>query len=233
VTTHIPQTDSLNAACIAEVTLPAEAVFFADTMATFPAFAGSLWPYRTNAGSVQSVLCMNSGEQTVIGRDATGDSTVNSVHHMNSANGRHLYDLSTTFTEASPFYTATADQLTILTAAGQGDTWTVLFWASSPAVVEACQRAVGDSGLDWDIQNLYRSQSRSHNPLTALTPVQRETMTTAFELGYFDIPRTVSMQELSEELGVTPNAVSERVRRAEAKLLGELLSESSAGYETR
>lgn len=230
MTDHSPQIDSLNAACIAEVTLPAEALFFANTMATFPQFAGTLWPYRTNAGSIHSVLRMNSSEQGVIDGDGAGDPTVNSIHHMNSANGQHLYDLDTTFTATSPFQTASADQLTLLTATGTADSWTVVLWASSPDVIEACQRATEGAGLSWDIQDLYRS--KPYNPLAALTPVQRETMTTAFEVGYFDIPRTVSMEELAGELGVTPNAVSERLRRAEAHLLAELLSESSTGSGT-
>ena len=230
MTNHTPQTDSLNATCIAEVTLPAEAVFFADTMATFPQFAGTLFPYQTNTGNIHSVLCMDRDGQGVIDGDSAADPTVNSVHHMNSANGQHLYDLDTTFTATSPFQAANADQLTLLSATGQGDSWTVVLWAASPAMVEACQRVVDEAGFEWELQNLYQSQSHSRSPLAALTPVQRETMTTAFEMGYFDIPRTVSMQELAEELGVTPNAVSERVRRASARLLSELLSKSS---ETR
>ena len=63
-----------------------------------------------------------------------------------------------------------------------------------------------------------------YNPLDELTPVQRETVEAALELGYFDIPRGVSMEELAAELDITPNAVSERLRRAERTLLSSLPS---------
>lgn len=47
-----------------------------------------------------------------------------------------------------------------------------------------------------------------------LTPEQYETLVAAVEHGYFEIPREVSMQDLAEELGVSHQALSERLRRA-------------------
>lgn len=60
-----------------------------------------------------------------------------------------------------------------------------------------------------------------HNPglyfeqaqLSELTPVQRETIQTALESGYFDVPRETNLVELAEELGVSDSAVSQRLRR--------------------
>jgi predicted DNA binding protein len=52
-----------------------------------------------------------------------------------------------------------------------------------------------------------------------LTPKQRETVATAFERGYFEIPREVSLADLAADLDVTHQALSERLRRAEQALL--------------
>ena len=52
-----------------------------------------------------------------------------------------------------------------------------------------------------------------------LTEKQRETIAVAFERGYFEIPRRVSLEDLAEELDVTHQALSERLRRAEQALL--------------
>lgn len=51
-----------------------------------------------------------------------------------------------------------------------------------------------------------------------LTPGQRETLVTALELGYFDVPRESGIEELADALDVSSNAVSERLRRATATL---------------
>lgn len=46
-----------------------------------------------------------------------------------------------------------------------------------------------------------------------LTDRQRETLVAAVDRGYFDIPRSCSLSELADRLGISQNAASERVRR--------------------
>lgn len=52
-----------------------------------------------------------------------------------------------------------------------------------------------------------------------LTPKQRETLLAAHEAGYFSIPRTGSLAEIGTELGVSASSVSERLRRAQDRLI--------------
>ncbi|WP_394349503.1 helix-turn-helix domain-containing protein [Natronococcus pandeyae] len=47
-----------------------------------------------------------------------------------------------------------------------------------------------------------------------LTTPQREALACAVRHGYFEIPRRISLEELAAELGVTHQALSERLRRA-------------------
>ena len=60
---------------------------------------------------------------------------------------------------------------------------------------------------------------RSGSMAADLTEKQREVVAAAFERGYFEIPRQVSLEDLAEELDVTHQALSERLRRAEQALL--------------
>ena len=48
---------------------------------------------------------------------------------------------------------------------------------------------------------------------TGLTDEQRETLLTAFRLGYFDVPRRATLLDIADELGLSDQAVSERIRR--------------------
>ncbi|ELY62170.1 MULTISPECIES: helix-turn-helix domain-containing protein [Natrialbaceae] len=52
-----------------------------------------------------------------------------------------------------------------------------------------------------------------------LTPKQRETLLAAHEAGYFSIPRTGSLAEIGAEFGVSAPSVSERLRRAQDRLI--------------
>jgi len=54
---------------------------------------------------------------------------------------------------------------------------------------------------------------------TNLTDIQRETLITAFEAGYFNVPRETNLLGLADELGVSDSAASQRLRRGLAKLI--------------
>jgi DNA-binding CsgD family transcriptional regulator len=61
------------------------------------------------------------------------------------------------------------------------------------------------------------------SPLDALTDRQQEVLDVAYELGYYDIPRTSSTEEIAAELGVDDSTVAEHLQRAEHNLLEFLL----------
>ncbi|WP_459193625.1 helix-turn-helix domain-containing protein [Halosimplex sp. J119] len=54
-----------------------------------------------------------------------------------------------------------------------------------------------------------------------MTGPQQEALVTAQEMGYFDTPRTATMADVAEELGVAPASLSERLRRAQHHLVAE------------
>ena len=67
-----------------------------------------------------------------------------------------------------------------------------------------------------------------HHPSTTrlfarLTERQQETVTVAFELGYFRDPRTATYRDIAEELGCGPETVGEHLRKAQATIFAELV----------
>lgn len=56
-------------------------------------------------------------------------------------------------------------------------------------------------------------------PGDGLTDPQREALRTAYELGYFAVPRDASLDEVAAELGIGASAASERIRRAQTHLV--------------
>ncbi|MEF8914614.1 helix-turn-helix domain-containing protein [Natronomonas sp.] len=56
-----------------------------------------------------------------------------------------------------------------------------------------------------------------------LTEGQREALVLAYERGYFDSPRETSLAELAEELGVTQQSLSERLKRGHRRLIAGAL----------
>ncbi|WP_135536057.1 helix-turn-helix domain-containing protein [Halostella pelagica] len=52
-----------------------------------------------------------------------------------------------------------------------------------------------------------------------LTDCQREALVTAHEMGYFDIPRRASLEDVAGELDISASSLSERLRRAQSTLV--------------
>ncbi|NGM69274.1 helix-turn-helix domain-containing protein [Natronolimnobius sp. AArcel1] len=63
---------------------------------------------------------------------------------------------------------------------------------------------------------------------TPLTETQYETITMAHELGYFDVPRQVTLEELASEMDISHQALSERLRRSHAALISSELADRHA-----
>ncbi|MEF8786806.1 MAG: helix-turn-helix domain-containing protein [Haloarculaceae archaeon] len=73
---------------------------------------------------------------------------------------------------------------------------------------------------DFSIQSVIELQSRSERGQQyELTSDQREAMTLAAQRGYFDTPRRVTLDELGEELGISEQAISQRIRRANKNII--------------
>ncbi|MGM0591188.1 MAG: helix-turn-helix domain-containing protein [Halobacteriota archaeon] len=73
---------------------------------------------------------------------------------------------------------------------------------------------------NFQIRTLYKDTDDSTvgHPFD-LTAAQKEALTLAYELGYFDIPRQASLQDVADELDISDQALSERLRRAIAKIV--------------
>jgi DNA-binding CsgD family transcriptional regulator len=53
----------------------------------------------------------------------------------------------------------------------------------------------------------------------ALTDRQREIVKTAVAMGYYDVPRTTSQEEIASELDAAPSTIAEHLRKAESRMI--------------
>jgi predicted DNA binding protein len=70
---------------------------------------------------------------------------------------------------------------------------------------------------------VYNPTTPDAGPWYGLTTAQREALVLAVESGYYDIPRTCTTVEVAEELGISDQAVTERLRRAIVNLVDNSL----------
>lgn len=62
------------------------------------------------------------------------------------------------------------------------------------------------------------------DPLESLTERQREILDTAYEMGYYQVPRSVSTSDVASVVDLDPSTVAEHLQRAERNLLDTVLA---------
>lgn len=70
-----------------------------------------------------------------------------------------------------------------------------------------------EEGIDLTLHSRYEQQPTTSPFAPNLTDRQQELLLTALEAGYFEIPREASLAEVGEQVGITGNAASQRLRR--------------------
>jgi predicted DNA binding protein len=114
----------------------------------------------------------------------------------------------------------------VLEASGRNDRWSVQLLFHSRVAVSECHAAFDRYGFHTEVTRISGSAALGGTQ-TSLTDVQHETIHAAYELGYFHVPRQITLEELAAELDVFHQALSERLRRSHAALATAQLSGES------
>lgn len=77
--------------------------------------------------------------------------------------------------------------------------------------------------LDFQLKRVYYPQNPEEQGEYDLTPQQLEAVELAYERGYFNVPRDVTLTELATELDLSRNAVSARIRRGIRNVLSSTI----------
>lgn len=95
--------------------------------------------------------------------------------------------------------------------------WRQAGWFADRAAFDEFRRFWQAEG-EFTLRRLTRD-GEPEPPGDGLTDPQREALRTAYEMGYFDVPRGASLEDVAGELGVGASAASERLRRAQTHLV--------------
>jgi len=79
--------------------------------------------------------------------------------------------------------------------------------------------------VKYRIASLTDARFPPNSPIGRLTDKQRRVLVAAYRLGYYDVPRRITSEELARKLDLVKSTLSAHVRKAERRLLTEMLSE--------
>lgn len=147
------------------------------------------------------------------------DPTVDSILGMEVYNGTRLYHLEWDEGIIETIEAIIDKRGTILAAQGRDTMWQLRIRFMESEQLEAFREHFhGDFTLDRLVTPVLPRQEESK-----ITPEQREALVLAAARGYFDVPRETTLADLADELDITHQSLSERLRRGEKALVTNTL----------
>lgn len=152
------------------------------------------------------------------------DPAVESVDRLDDLTDRVLVRVRWERVESPLFRVLEESGAHLVGATGTGDGWTVDLRFPDQEALAAFYRSCRTGDLSVELLGINRPGSTGADDY-GLSTVQRETIAVAVEAGYFDVPRGTTITELADRLGVSEQAVSERLRRGLSNFLSATLGE--------
>lgn len=113
---------------------------------------------------------------------------------------------------------------TVLEAVSEdGERWELKALFPDREALSAFHEYCLDRDFSFQLDRVYQPDSPQERASYGVTEDQREALTAAYDAGYFDVPRGANLSELADELGISRNAFSARLRRGNRNLLANTL----------
>lgn len=116
----------------------------------------------------------------------------------------------------------TNERSTIMDLYGRPSGWRVRVLFPNRDELSNVNEFCEDHDLTFDVRRIHDLESEPSGRY-GLTDEQYRSLQTAWEAGYFDVPRDVDLRDLADELGISHQAFSERLRCGHSNLIEETL----------
>lgn len=148
----------------------------------------------------------------------TADETITDVECYETDGDRSLYRVHESETNAVGAYRKWVSLgAELLDARGTNGRWEIRMRFPDRDAFATYHDFLEANDVSFDLHRLSDGVRTGHDDV--LTPRQRDALRAAYESGFFDVPRETTLGELATELGISDQAVSERLRRGQSRLL--------------
>ncbi len=214
-------------ATVVDMTIPTGQFALSETFDAVP--DASFETVRVAAHSPHGVMPfirVSSSELEAVDQALRNDGTTQTVSRLSKDGNSALYQITwQTRVRVAVEIFVQADG-SLLGAYGQSDRWKLRMLFPDRASVSETYNDWRDHNIDPSIQRVNGvSDMIDYNGID-LSTCQYETLIEAFETDYYDVPRGITLDGLAEELDVSHQALSERLRRGHRNLIATTLCDS-------
>lgn len=210
---------------IVEFTVPAEEFTLYETLCVVPETTVEVERVVAHADDwIVPYFWASGGDQEAFERAAREDPSVEDLTKLDQRDGAALYRAEWVEDVETVAYAYTQTGATLLDASGRDGRWELQLRFDTEGDSSAFWDYLEESDRSADLHRLYRPTQPRMEGQPGLTDLQHDTLVTALSAGYYEIPRALSMKELADELEISQQALSNRLRRGHRTLVENALT---------
>lgn len=169
---------------------------------------------------VMPYVWISGADRDAIETALQDDPSVEDVELLSEQDTRWLYQMSWVGHIRSLVQILVEEESTILTAFGKDSRWDLRILFPDRDALSRTYEFCQDAGLEINLRRIYDHDNARAGQYD-LTEKQEEALMAAYEHGFFDIPRDITLEALADELDVSHQALSERLRRGYHNMVEE------------
>lgn len=209
---------------IAELTVPADEFVLAHALDEAPGATVEIERVAaTGDDRVTPYFWVHSDDVDAFDAALREDPTARDPRQLESDGNERLYRVDWHAEDHGVVEVLAGADATVLKAAADGDEWSIRLLFPDEDALSTFHDRCRTAGLAFTVERLYHPDDPAEVGGYGLTEDQRAALITAARAGYFAVPREVTLADVADDLGISSNALSSRIRRGTATLVESTL----------
>lgn len=210
------------------LTIPTEQFALSDMFASVPDATVETVPVAAHPPrGLMSVLSVAATDSTRVEDAIRTDESTENVVTLSEGGNQYLYRVSWRPRVRTVLAVFLQSAGSLLCGWGAADQWTLRFLFPEQESISAICENWREHGIDPSIQRVVDVAGQVGFPGMELSECQHDTMLRAYEMGYYGVPREAKLECVAEDLQVSHQALSERLRRGHRNLIEKTLCQST------
>ncbi|WP_459190725.1 helix-turn-helix domain-containing protein [Halosimplex sp. J119] len=172
---------------------------------------------------VVPLLWVSDADSEAVTEALEADDTTDEVSLVSRRNHDSLFRMRWTARIRFVTHVLVEEEGAIVSARGTNDGWTFRVFFPEHDAVSRTYDACAEHDIDLDVTRIYNLDDAPSLGGFHLTDEQFTTVKAALDRGYYKVPREATLEELADELDVSHQALSERLRRGHRTLIENVI----------
>ncbi|WP_254536964.1 helix-turn-helix domain-containing protein [Halomarina litorea] len=208
---------------VAGVTVSADSFVLGGTLGAVPDAEFSCEPTVASGDGVDMpLLRATAADRESLEQGLANDETVERFDRLADFDGEYLYRVQWDSRFHLVLQLVASENATIVDAEARQGEWALRMLYPDRDALARAHDACLDHGIELELGHVSTLDGEEAERF-GITGQQREALLAACERGYFDIPRQVGLRDLAEDLDISHQALSERLRRGHDGLIRKTL----------